>query len=74
MKIYDGGSNKDALIISASGNYTPSQVKSLRSQMFLMFSHDNGIYNIVKGFTAKIRFGIKSYLHETFCFNLSIDR
>ena len=55
MKIYDGGSEKDELIISLTGSYVPSPVTSFLSQMFIIFTtNGNGIG---KGFTAKITFG-----------------
>ena len=58
MKIYDGGSNKDELLISVTGNSAPSQVTSLRNQMFIMFINDSDSNGLGKGFTAKIKFGI----------------
>ena len=55
MKIYDGGSDKDDLLISKTGNSVPTPVTSLRNQMFITFTtNGNGVG---KGFTAKIRFG-----------------
>ena len=56
MELYDGGSNKDELLISVTGNSVPSQVTSLGNQMFIIFTTDgNGVH---KGFTANIAFGI----------------
>ena len=56
MKLYDGGSDKDELIISETGNSAPSSVTSLGNQMFIIFTtNGNGVG---KGFTAKITFGI----------------
>ena len=55
MKIHDGGSEKDDLLISVTGNSAPSPVTSLRNQMFIMFTtNSNGVG---KGLTAKITFG-----------------
>ena len=55
MKLYDGGSDKDELLISVTGNSAPSLVKSLRNQIFIMFTTDS--YGVGKGFTANIEFG-----------------
>ena len=57
MKFYDGGSDKDELLSSVTGNSAPSPVTSLRNQIFIKFisyPYSNGIG---KGFTAKISFG-----------------
>ena len=54
--MYDGGSDKDELLNSLTGNYVPSPVKSLRNQMFITFTADGN--GVGKGFTAKITFGI----------------
>ena len=56
LKIYDGGSDKDELLNSLTGNSIPSPVKSLRNQMFITFTADGN--GLGKGFTAKISFGI----------------
>ena len=56
MELYDGGSNKDELLNSLTGNSIPSPVKSLRNQMFITFTADGN--GLGKGFTAKISFGI----------------
>ena len=53
--MYDGGSNKDELLNSLTGNSIPSPVKSLRNQMFITFTADGN--GVDKGFTAKITFG-----------------
>ena len=54
--MYDGGSYKDDVLISATGNSAPSSVTSLGNQMFIIFTtNGNGVG---KGFTAKITFGI----------------
>ena len=55
MKIYDGGSDKDELLSSETGNSVPSHITSLRNQMFIKFSSDDN--GVGKGFTAKIIFG-----------------
>ena len=55
MKIYDGGSDKDKLLIFVTGNSVPSPVTSLGNQMFIMFTTDSN--GVGKGFTAKITFG-----------------
>ena len=60
MKIYNGGSDKDESIISLSGNSAPSPVKSLRNQMFIIFTTDGN--GVGKGFTAKIAFGNRTNL------------
>ena len=75
MKIYDGGSDKDELIISATGNSAPSPVTSMGNQMFIYFTTDgNGIDT---EFTAKVTFGIRlmnqnllclSFLQQNICF------
>ena len=54
--MYDGGSEKDELLNSLTGNSIPSPVKSLRNQMFITFTADGN--GLGKGFTAKISFGI----------------
>ena len=53
--MYDGGSNKDELLSSVTGNSAPSPITSLRNQMFIMLSSDGN--GVGKGFTAKIIFG-----------------
>ena len=55
MKLYDGGSDKDDLLISETGNSAPSPVTSLGNQMFIMFTTNGNEGG--KGFTAKITFG-----------------
>ena len=60
MKIYDGGSDKDELLNSLSGNYIPFPVKSLRNQMFITFTTDGNAVD--KGFTANIAFGTRTNL------------
>ena len=55
MKIYDGGSDKDELIISETGNSAPSPVTSLANQIFIFFTTDGN--GVGKGFIAKITFG-----------------
>ena len=55
LKMYDGGSAKDELLNSLTGNSIPSPVKSLRNQMFITFTADGN--GVGKGFTAKITFG-----------------
>ena len=64
MKIYDGGSNIDELIIfnsdvlSSTGNSVPSPVISRGNQIFIIFNTNGKA--VGKGFTAKISFGIES--------------
>ena len=58
--MYDGGSNKDELLNSLTGNSAPSPVKSLRNQMFITFTADGN--GVDKGFTAKIAFGNRTNL------------
>ena len=61
MKIYDGGSHKDVLLRSDTGNSAPSLITSLRNQIFIKFLSDGN--GVGKGFTAKITFGnIITYL------------
>ena len=55
MKIYDGGSDKDALLISVTVNSAPTPVKSVGNQMFIIFTSDSN--GVGKGFAAKIAFG-----------------
>ena len=50
--MYDGGSDKDDLLISETGNSIPSPVTSIKNQIFITFTNGNG-----KGFTAKFIFG-----------------
>ena len=57
MEIYDGGSadgEKDSKLFPEIGNSVPSYVTSKKNQMFINFTHSNGVG---KGFTAKITFG-----------------
>ena len=55
MKLYNGGSDKDDLLISETGNTAPSPVTSLRNQLFIKFtSYGTGVG---KGFTTKVSFG-----------------
>ena len=56
MKLYDGGSAKDDILIATTGNPTPYQVTSSRNQIFITFTTNNG-NGVGKGFTAKIKFG-----------------
>ena len=57
MKLYDGGSDKDDMLISVTTRSSaPSQVTSSRNQIFIMFTTDNN--GIGKGFTTKISFGM----------------
>ena len=53
--MYDGGSQKDELLSSETGNSVPSPVKSSINQMFIIFKSDSNEFG--KGFTAKISFG-----------------
>ena len=55
MKIYDGGSHKDELLITVNGNSIPSPVTSLGNQMFITFTIGGNA--VGKGFTANITFG-----------------
>ena len=55
MKIYDGGSDKDDLLTSVTGNFVPSPVTSLGNKMFIIFTSDSN--GVGKGFTGKITFG-----------------
>ena len=59
MELYDGGSNKDELLNSLTGNSVPSPVTSLGNQMFIIFTSDGN--GVGKGFTAKIAFGNRTY-------------
>ena len=53
--MYGGGSDKDELLSSMTGNSALSSLTSLRNQIFIKFiSNSNGVG---KGFTAKILFG-----------------
>ena len=55
MEMYDGGSDKDELLRSETGNSASSPITSSRNQMFIkLISDSNGVG---KGFTAKITFG-----------------
>ena len=53
--MYNGGSDKDELLSSETGNYAPSQVKSSVNQIFIKFASERT--GAGKGFTAKIIFG-----------------
>ena len=55
MKIYNGGSEKDELLKSVTGNSIPSPVKSLGNQVFVIFNTDGSA--VGKGFSAIITFG-----------------
>ena len=55
LKIYDGGSDKDDLLTSVTGNFVPSPVTSLGNKMFIIFTSDSN--GVGKGFAAKIAFG-----------------
>ena len=55
MNIYDGGSSKDSRLISITGNFSTSKVKSSGSQVFIeLLTNGNGAG---KGFSASIKFG-----------------
>ena len=54
LKMYDGGSEKDELLNSLTGNSAPSPVTSLRNQIFITFTSDGN--EVDKGFTARITF------------------
>ena len=56
--MYDGGSEKDELLNSLTGNSIPSPVTSLGNQIFITFTSDGN--GVGKGFTAKITFGNKT--------------
>ena len=56
MKIYDGGSDKDELLRSVTGNYAPPHLTSMRNQVYVMYTTNGN--EVGKGFTAKIMFGI----------------
>ena len=58
IKIYNGGSDKDELLISITGNSVPSPATSLGNQLFIVFTSDGNA--VGKGFTAKITFGNKT--------------
>ena len=53
--MYDGGSDKDELLISQTGNSASFPITSLRNQIFIKFISDSN--GVGKGFTAKITFG-----------------
>ena len=57
MKIYNGGSDKDENIFSATGNSAPEPVTALGNQIFIIFITDGDGDGY--GFTAKIVFGIR---------------
>ena len=59
LKMYDGGSEKDELLNSLTGNSIPSLVTSLGNQMFIIFTTDGN--EVGKGFTTRITFGIRTY-------------
>ena len=58
--MYAGGSNKDELVFSGTGNYISSYspVISFGNQMFIIFTTDGN--GVGKGFTAKITFGSRT--------------
>ena len=56
MKIYNGGSDKDELLITITGNSLPLPVTSMGNQMFIIFMTDGS--GVGKGFSAIITFGI----------------
>ena len=52
LKIYNGGSDKDELLFSETGNWK-TEIKSVSNQIFIIFTNGgNGTE-----FTAKITFG-----------------
>ena len=53
--MYNGGSDKDEVLSSETGNSATSPLTSLRNQIFIKFTVDNN--GVGKGFTAKITFG-----------------
>ena len=55
MELYDGGSERDELLSSETGDSAPSQVKSSVNQIFIKFTSEST--GAGKGFTAKIIFG-----------------
>ena len=55
LKIYDGGSDKDELLRSVTGNYAPLPLTSMRNQVYVMYTTNGN--EVGKGFTAKIKFG-----------------
>ena len=57
MTIYNGGSDKDENIFSATGNSAPEPVTALGNQIFIIFITDGNGDGY--GFTAKIIFGIR---------------
>ena len=62
--MYNGGSDKDELLSSATGNSAPSPITSLRNQIFIKFSSNE--YGVGKGFTGKIIFGNIFTTHKDF--------
>ena len=56
LKLYNGGSDKDELLITVTGNSIPSLVTSMRNQMFIIFTTNGS--GVGKGFSAMITFGI----------------
>ena len=60
MKIYDGGSHKDELLVFVTVNSVPSLVTSLGNQMFISLTTDGNV--VGKGFTANITFGNRIFL------------
>ena len=69
--MYGGGSDKDELLSSMTGNSAFSSFTSLRNQIFIKFiSNNNGVG---KGFTAKITFGNMITIHkDLYCIHFHI--
>ena len=55
MEIYDGGSNKDNLLLSKTGNGTSDVIYSSGNQIFVSFYSNRTSFS--RGFTALIKFG-----------------
>ena len=57
MTVYEGGSDKDEILISVTGNSGGQSLggQSLGNQISIIFTKD--VNEVGKGFTAKISFG-----------------
>ncbi len=52
MKVYDGPSVNDRLLLSASGFVIPGSVQSSTGQMLVTFTTDGAVSDIYSGFSA----------------------
>ena len=59
LKIYDGGSKKDAMLSSLTDNPASPQISSSGCQLFVTFNSNGNVMG--KGFSASIILGINIF-------------